>query len=116
MTQRQIKFRFRFSEHEPVVFTLSDLTFGLAACGYQHDWGVVVGMDEWTGMTDKIGNELYDGDDCKKDRQPELYKIVWDKNAWAIQNEDSRAIWTQHFCNGANQKYLTLITPQTTTQ
>lgn len=64
---------------------------------------------EFTGLFDKTGKEIFEGDICKKDRYNELYEIVFYKNAWAIKTESNNAIWHQEFCMGARSSELTVI-------
>lgn len=66
-------------------------------------------VGEYTGLKDKNGKEIYEGDVCKRNGHTELYEIVFYKSAWAIKNQDDKAIWHQEFCNGAKALWLEVI-------
>lgn len=66
-------------------------------------------IGEFTGLKDKSGKDIYEGDICKRERHTELYEIVFYKNAWAITHETDNGIWHQEFCNGARSSELTVV-------
>lgn len=64
---------------------------------------------QFTGLKDKNGNDIFEGDVCKKERHKELYEIVFYKSSWAVKSEDENAIWHQEFCNGARAYDIEII-------
>jgi hypothetical protein len=85
---REVKFKFHFNNHAPVVLTLNQLINGDAMANLiQKGSGQITAKREFTGCRDKwIKNELYDGDLIKHDSRnggkPHPIKWSTSKGGW----------------------------------
>ena len=111
MKQREIKFRIWAETddgNELIYLGKSECDNGLWFDAPKH-LDKYISLMQFTGLHDKKGNEIYEGDVCKRERHKELYEIVFYKSSWAIKNETEKAIWHQEFCNGAMTDQLEII-------
>lgn len=71
----EIKIKYYFSKHSPVIFTLSQIEHGaLEHCG-KKEYGKIVARAQFTGLIDQEGAEIYGGDIVRKDKYEITYKV-----------------------------------------
>lgn len=129
MENREIKFRFHFTNHAPVTFTLDQLINGdLKFMIYQGDAGSITAKRQYTGLKDKNGKEIYDGDIIcipkevvadsfysfeRKEPEAIFHVVKWDKNlgAWDVIRREDEGVFEEVEIVGNVFEHRHLIEP-----
>ena len=119
---REIKFRYYFTNHAPVVLNLSEISNGALHNLLQGNAGFVNHICEFTGLKDKNGKEIYEGDELVEggdslivrfgvpestqfvdNKSPRFYCELDDGSLWDFEEDDEPIVIGNIYEGNANE-------------